>query len=120
MEKETIRPKFILLAPEDIMAVADAVQNQIKASENMKAGNNSNKDNKKIKNGIQNLGFTAKTLRDTIKDAKDRNITLDIALFGRMVTSSAFADVEASIQVPTRFPLTGFGWSLIFSPRWMI
>ena len=30
---------------------------------------------------------------------KIRPITLDIALFGRMVTSDAFEDVEASMQV---------------------
>ena len=33
------------------------------------------------------------------KDVKLRPITLDIALFGRMVTSNAFANVEAAIQV---------------------
>lgn len=33
------------------------------------------------------------------KDIKVRPITMDIALFGRMVTSNAFADVEASVQV---------------------
>ncbi len=33
-----------------------------------------------------------------IKDAKLRPITMDVALFGRMVTSDAFADVEAAVQ----------------------
>ena len=34
-----------------------------------------------------------------MEGAKDRAVTLDIALFGRMVTSDAFRDVEASMQV---------------------
>lgn len=41
----------------------------------------------------------AKELQDALKSAEIRPITLDIALFGRMVTSNAFRDVEASMQV---------------------
>ena len=37
------------------------------------------------------------------KNALDRPISLDIALFGRMVTSNAFADVEAAMQVAHAF-----------------
>ena len=43
--------------------------------------------------------MTSKDLEKAVKGAKIRPITLDIALFGRMVTSDAFADVEASMQV---------------------
>jgi CRISPR system Cascade subunit CasC len=41
----------------------------------------------------------AKDLQAAVKDADIRPVTLDIALFGRMVTSDAFQDVEASMQV---------------------
>lgn len=40
---------------------------------------------------------SAKALEATVKD-KGRPITPDVALFGRMVTSSAFRDVESAIQ----------------------
>ena len=42
---------------------------------------------------------TAKDLQDTKELREWRPITVDIALFGRMVTSPAFQDVEASMQV---------------------
>lgn len=40
-----------------------------------------------------------KEIKELIKDAKTNPITADIALFGRMVTSDYFADVDASMQV---------------------
>jgi len=43
--------------------------------------------------------LTAKELQASLKESSSRPITLDIALLGRMVTSDAFADVEASMQV---------------------
>lgn len=49
----------------------------------------SDKDVNKLKDEIKDLS----------KDAKIRPITLDIALFGRMITDDKFADVEASLQV---------------------
>ena len=39
----------------------------------------------------------AKDLQNAVKGAENRRITLDMALFGRMVTSDAFRDVEASM-----------------------
>lgn len=41
----------------------------------------------------------AKTLQEELKKDSKRSLSLDMALFGRMVTSDAFADVEASMQV---------------------
>ena len=41
----------------------------------------------------------AKDLQAAVKGAKLRPITLDIALFGRMVTSDAFRNVDAAMQV---------------------
>lgn len=40
----------------------------------------------------------AKELQEAVKGAVARPITLDMALFGRMVTSNAFRDVEAAMQ----------------------
>ena len=68
---------------QDIETVTDCVEKHLKA-------NPSVKDIKKLK---------AKDILNEIKDANTRPITLDIALFGRMVTSNAFRDVEASMQV---------------------
>lgn len=75
--------QIIFYAPEDICAVADRVQAKLEE----------NPDLKEVKK------WKAKELQAEIQDAKVRPITLDIALFGRMVTSDAFADVEASMQV---------------------
>lgn len=41
----------------------------------------------------------ASDIAAAFKDVKTRPVTLDIALFGRMVTSKAFRDVDASMQV---------------------
>lgn len=70
-------------AKQDITAVADAVQNLIESC-------GSAKEVKKI---------TAKSIADAVTGANTRPITLDIALFGRMVTSDALRDVDASIKV---------------------
>src|SRR5699024_6964535 len=71
--------QIIFYAPEDIQAVADAVHEMIKDCASVK-------DVKALK---------AKDLQDAVKGADVRPITLDMALFGRMVTSNAFRDVEA-------------------------
>ena len=42
---------------------------------------------------------TAKDIAASFKDVKTRPISVDIAMFGRMVTSNAFRDVEAAVQV---------------------
>ena len=75
--------QIIFYAPEDIQAVADAVHEMIKDCASVK-------DVKALK---------AKDLQDAVKGADVRPITLDMALFGRMVTSNAFRDVEAAMQV---------------------
>ncbi len=50
---------------------------------------NAEQDAKKLSEEVKNLE----------KNATIRPITLDIALFGRMITDNKFADVEASLQV---------------------
>lgn len=78
-----ITDQIMFFSQEDISKVADLVQEEIKKAGSVGAF-------KKLK---------AKDWQKMMKDAKTRPITLDIALFGRMVTSDAFADVEAAMQV---------------------
>lgn len=75
--------QVMFFAPQDIQAVAEAIKGILDDCEDSKAV-------KKLK---------AKDLQVAVKDANIRPVTLDIALFGRMVTSNAFRDVEASMQV---------------------
>ena len=70
--------QVVFYAPEDVQAVAAVVLDFIRSGEKKVGG---------------------KELQAAIKDADIRPVTLDIALFGRMVTSDAFRDVEASMQV---------------------
>lgn len=79
----SITKQIVFFAPQDIQAVAEAIQGILDDCEDSKAV-------KKLK---------AKDLQAAVKDANIRPVTLDIALFGRMVTSNAFRDVEASMQV---------------------
>ena len=75
--------QIIFYAPQDIQAAASAVKKLL--------------DNCKNEKEVKNL--KGKDLQSAVEGAKERAITLDIALFGRMVTSDAFRDVEASMQV---------------------
>ena len=75
--------QVIFYAPEDIEAVAEAIKAKLDECA-------SAKDVKALK---------ANELQEAVKGADMRPITLDIALFGRMVTSDAFRDVEAAMQV---------------------
>lgn len=76
--------QMIFFAPQDIEAVAQSVKKALDACKSVK-------DVEKLK---------AKDLQAAAVDADNtRPVTLDIALFGRMVTSDAFRDVEASMQV---------------------
>ena len=75
--------QVIFYAPEDIKAVAETVKALLD-------GCTTAKDVKNIK---------AKDLQAAISGANMRPVTLDIALFGRMVTCDAFRDVEAAMQV---------------------
>lgn len=75
--------QVVFYAPEDIIAVAEAVKKKLDAC-------SSAKEVKALK---------AKDLQDAVDGAEVRPITLDMALFGRMVTANAFRDVEAAMQV---------------------
>lgn len=81
--KDGTTAQIIFFAPQDIEAAADAVKEKLDACK-------SAKDVDKLK---------AKDLQDAVSGADVRPITLDIALFGRMVTCDAFRDVEAAMQV---------------------
>ena len=75
--------QVIFYAKEDITAVAETVKELLGKCKSVK-------DVQKLK---------AKDIQAAVSGADVRPVTLDIALFGRMVTSDAFRDVEASMQV---------------------
>lgn len=79
-EETPITSQILFCSNDDITAVADAVETLLK------------------KNGMKGNNIKAKEILEQIKDADIRPLTLDIALFGRMVTSPAFANVEAAVQ----------------------
>ncbi len=82
-QKSNITAQVIAFGPQDIQAVAEAVKEKLDAC-------SSPKEIKALK---------GKDLENAVKGANDRAVTLDIALFGRMVTSEVFRNVEASMQV---------------------
>lgn len=82
-EKGGITSQIIIYSPQDITAVAKKVYDGIQIAGSLKA--------------FDSMNVTE--WQKQMKDVKTRPITLDIALFGRMVTSDAFEDVEASMQV---------------------
>ncbi len=76
--------QIMFFSAEDVQAVADIVEAKINSCTNVK-------EVKELK---------VKDWQNSLKgSAKVRPITLDIALFGRMITDDSFADTEASIQV---------------------
>jgi len=79
--------QVVIYSSDDIKAIADVVEQKINESGNIK--------------GFEKI--TAKEIEASLKNAKTRPISLDIALFGRMVTSDAFSNVEASMQVAHAF-----------------
>ena len=79
--------QIVIYSPEDIMAIAEVVKKEVDGCASVKDFE------KKKSTDIEKM----------VKDADTRPISLDIALFGRMVTSTAFANVEASMQVAHAF-----------------
>ena len=82
-----ITNQIVIYSPEDIQAIADVVKAEIDAGKTAKQ--------------LEKLKATE--IEKMVKNAETRPVSLDIALFGRMVTSPAFADVEASMQVAHAF-----------------
>ena len=82
-----ITNQIVIYSPEDIQAIADVMKTALD-------GVKTAKDVEKLK---------ATEIEKMVKGAATRPVSLDIALFGRMVTSTAFADVEASMQVAHAF-----------------
>lgn len=83
-DKDDTTGQIIFFSPEDVRALAQAVRGAWQEAGDVKAFQKLKADS--VINGIK-------------KQAEDRAITLDIALFGRMVTSAAFVNVEAAMQV---------------------
>lgn len=79
-KKEGYTEQIVIYAPEDIDKLTQSVLSAIKA----------NVDFKK---------FKASDFKKLVDGAKMRPVTADIALFGRMVTSDCFRDVDAAMQV---------------------
>ena len=75
--------QIVFYAPEDIQAVAETIYEKLKDCPSLK----------EVK------ALKAKELQEAVKGAESRPVTLDMALFGRMVTSNAFRDVDAAMQV---------------------
>lgn len=82
-----ITNQIVIYSQEDIQAIADVVKAEIDAGKTAKQ--------------LEKLKATE--IEKMVKNAQTRPVSLDIALFGRMVTSPAFADVEASMQVAHAF-----------------
>lgn len=80
---KAITTQIIFYSKEDIEAITEMVLSSIDSAGSVKEFENIN----------------AKTWQTYTKGVEMRPITLDIALFGRMVTSDSFEDVEAAMQV---------------------
>ena len=81
--KELQTAQIISYSPADIQAVVEMLKDKLKDCKNI----------------IDVEKINAKDLQDIMKASVKRAVTLDMALFGRMVTSDAFADIEAAMQV---------------------
>lgn len=82
-EKENKTAQIIMYSSSDIDAIVDYVKSTVE-------GKNANE--------VEKL-FTKASIQAALKKNTKRSVSLDMALFGRMVTSDAFANVEASMQV---------------------
>lgn len=85
--RANLTAQIVIYSKQDIIAIAEMIKRKIEEAKSLEAFEK----------------FSGEDLRNALDDANTRPITLDIALFGRMVTSSAFADVEASMQVAHAF-----------------
>ena len=83
VSNDLITSQIIFFSPEDVQALADTVKARIDQSKDVE-------EFKKLK---------PDAISAPMKKAQARAITLDIALFGRMVTSDIILDVEAAMQV---------------------
>jgi len=88
-EKKRVKTKQIMFfSPGDINAVTDIIEKEVKGKT---PDTILEKDPKKRKNQLKRIEIA---IRD-----KKAGITPDIALFGRMITSIAFRNVDAAMQV---------------------
>lgn len=82
-QKKCCTKQIVFYSPQDIVKVVNTIKKMLDECTSLN-------DVKKIK---------CKTIQEALDDANTRAVTLDIALFGRMVTSNAFRNVEAAMQV---------------------
>ncbi len=82
-EKAIQTAQIIAYSAEDIQTIADLIITELKDCKNI--------------NEVKK--FDVKKLQEDMSESTNRAVTLDMALFGRMVTSKALVNVEASMQV---------------------
>jgi len=82
-QKELQTAQTMFLSPADIEAVTDVLAEAVEAAKTVK--------------GVEEL--SSKDLQAAAELKGWRPLTPDLALFGRMITSDAFQDVEGSLQV---------------------
>ena len=80
----SLTPQIVFYSKDDIDIICDMFEQILKECKSIE-------DVKKAVKG--------KDIKNKFKDVKTRPVTVDIALFGRMVTSDAFRNVDASVQV---------------------
>lgn len=87
-DKSSITKQIIIYSQDDINAIVDMVKGLIDSCDTVAA--------------FEKIS-TKKDIEEKMKDADTRAITVDIALFGRMVTSPGISNVSASLQVAHAF-----------------
>lgn len=98
--KDLITSQIIFFSKKDITIIADQMEKLalLEPTDGQTSGiAPSQKSAKLIKE------MKAADIEKLIKDGNTRPITMDIALFGRMVTSDVFNDVEAAVQTAHAF-----------------
>lgn len=90
--------QIIFYSEEDINSVCQLVEEEFK---NCKTPDEVRKyiSGEKKKGSKESANIKAIEMWKKMKDAETRGISVDIALFGRMVTSDSIRDVESAIQV---------------------
>lgn len=102
-DSDSITRQVVFYSPDDIQAIVETVRAEVERCGSVKdfIANEKAENTKKKKNESQKR---IKVIENALnKTAANRGITLDMALFGRMVTSKALANVEASMQVAHAF-----------------
>ena len=88
-KSELITTQVIFFSSADICAIADMMEEKAKSAGSVEAF-------KELKVTVEEKN--KKKEKERKEEVEKRPMSMDIALFGRMVTSAAFANVEAAVQ----------------------